>query len=260
MLPVLFIAHGSPMMAIEEHDYTRMLGALGRQVKPKAVVLFSAHWESPTQTVSTAERYDTIYDFGGFPEELYRIKYPAPGDAQLAAEIGARFVREGIPYRTDSVRGLDHGAWVVLRLLYPNADVPVVSLSVNPDIAPQEQYRIGKALADLRAEDVLIIASGVTVHNFSTLRWRDTSGKADSWAVEFDDWVLDKAARWDLESLFAYESLAPHARLAVPPQGREHFVPLFYALGAADDQRTAKELFRTYQMGNLSYVVWQFGE
>ena len=259
MLPAFFVAHGSPMMAVEQNEYTRVLGELGRQLKPKAVVLFSAHWESNTQVVSTAEQYRTIYDFGGFPDELYQIKYPAPGAAQLAYEIGARLAAEGVPYRHDSERGLDHGAWVVLRLLFPNADVPVVAMSVNAALEPQEQYRIGKALASLRADDVLVIGSGVTVHNFGTLRWRDNTGVPDAWAVEFDSWVFDKASHWDLDSLFAYETLAPNARLAVPPHGNEHFVPLFYAMGAADDQRTARELFRGYEMGNLSYVVWQFG-
>lgn len=260
MLPAFFIAHGSPMLAIEENPYVRSLADLGRKMNPRAIVLFSAHWESPTQMVSAVDRYRTIYDFGGFPEALYRVQYPANGDLALAEEIGHLLAGQGISYQFDRQRGLDHGAWVPLRRLYPNADVPVISMSVNAETSPQEQYRIGKALSGLRTRDILIIASGVTVHNFGTIRFSAPDHEGDGWAVEFDDWVLSKAAGWDLDALFAYESRAPHAQLAVPPHGKEHFIPLFYAMGAADDQPGARELHRSYQYGNLSHVVWQFGE
>lgn len=259
MLPTFFLAHGSPMLAVEDTPYTRFLESLGAGLKPKAILLLSAHWESPIQMVSQVDQYRTIYDFGSFPQALYQITYPAKGDAELSARIGRLFESEAIPYRIEQSRGLDHGAWVPLRRLFPQADIPVIAMSVNPDLDPAEMYRIGKALASLRADDILIIASGVTVHNFGTLRLRSPGPEADPWAAEFDDWVIGKAAQWDLPSLFRYDSLAPHARLAVPPQGNEHFIPLFYAMGATDDQRTARELHRSYQYGNLSHVVWQFG-
>lgn len=259
MLPAFFVAHGSPMLAIEENPYSEALGALGKALHPKAIVLFSAHWESTEQLVSAVDSYRTIYDFGGFPEALYRVQYPARGDIALAGEIGRLLSAEGVPFQPDHQRGLDHGAWVPLRRLFPAVDVPVVAMSVSAELSPQEQYRIGKALGRLREQDVLIIGSGVTVHNFGTINWHAPAGAADPWAVEFDDWVLNKAAGWDLDALFAYESLAPHARIAVPPGGNEHFVPLFYAMGAADGNRSAKELHRSYEMGNLSYVLWQFG-
>ncbi len=260
MLPAFFVAHGSPMMAIEDKPYTRFLRSLGAGLpRPKAIVLFSAHWESDVQQVSAVDEYRTIYDFRGFPPELYQVTYPARGDRTVSEEIGRLFAQEGIPYANDTSRGLDHGAWCVLRMLYPEADVPVVAMSVNPDLSPAEQFRIGKALSALRANDILLIFSGVTVHNFSTIRWRAPENEADAWAVAFDDWVLRRASEWDLTALFSYDTEAPHARMAVPPNGREHFVPLFYALGAADDQRSVKELYRGYEMGNLSYVVWQFG-
>ena len=137
----------------------------------------------------------------------------------------------------DRYRGLDHGAWVPLKLIYPEATVPVVQMSVNPWAPPAEQYRIGQALAPLRREGVMILASGGTIHNFRTIRWDDPP-EADAWAVAFDDWLLERIAGWDLPALFDYEQQAPGARLAVPPGGNEHFIPLFYALGAADDQRT----------------------
>lgn len=258
MLPAFFVAHGSPMLAVEDNPYTQVLHHLGSTMNPRAIVLFSAHWESETQAVSAVDRYSTIHDFGGFPEALYRIQYPARGDAALAEAIGRLLSQHGVDHRFDRARGLDHGAWVVLRLLYPDAQVPIVAMSVNPDLSPQEQYNVGKALSTLRAEDVLIIGSGGTVHNFRTMRWTDESA-VDPWAAAFDGWVLDKAAQWDLDALFAYESAAPYAHLAVPPHGREHFVPLFYAMGAADDQRTAREIHRSYRFGNLSHAVWQFG-
>lgn len=259
MLPSFFVAHGSPMLAVEDNAYTQALGQLGAHLQPKAIVLFSAHWESETQAVSAVEQYRTIHDFGGFPDLLYQIQYPARGDAAITEKIASRLTQYGVPHRLDGSRGLDHGAWVVLRLLYPNAQVPVVAMSVNPALPPAEQYRLGKALAALRADDVLIIGSGGTVHNFATMRLRHDDGKVDAWAVTFDGWLLEKAANWDLDSLFAYETAAPYAQMAVPPHGKEHFIPLFYAMGAADDQRTVREVHRSYRFGNLSHTIWQFG-
>jgi 4,5-DOPA dioxygenase extradiol len=164
-----------------------------------------------------------------------------------------------VAYRVDGSRGLDHGAWTLLRHIYPEADVPVVAMSVNANLAPAEQYRIGQALAQLRARDVMVIGSGVTVHNFGTINWKAPAGVPDAWAKEFDDWVFDKLTRWDTTALFAYETQAPHAQKAVPPHGNEHFVPLFYTMGAACETPSVKELHRHYEFGNLSYVLWQFG-
>lgn len=252
------MAHGAPTIAVEDSPYTRVLGDFGRQWRPRAIVLFSAHWENEVQTVSAVERYRTIYDFGGFAPELYQITYPARGDAELTEEICLLLSQEGISVQTDSSRGLDHGAWCLLHVVFPQAEIPVIAMSVDPTLPPPEQYRVGKALSTLRAKDIMVIGSGGTVHNFQTARWGAQT--VDPWAVEFDDWVLARAQQWDLKSLFAYQALAPHARLAVPPYGNEHFVPLFYAMGAADDQRTVKELFRGYAFGNFSYSLWQFGE
>jgi 4,5-DOPA dioxygenase extradiol len=260
MMPSFFIAHGAPVLAIQDNAYTRAVAELGARYKPKAAVLFSAHWESRTQQVSGVERYRTIHDFGGFPDELYQIQYPAAGDAGLTGSVSRLLTEAGVSFQVDRQRGLDHGAWVVLRMLYPQADVPVVAMSVNPHLAPHEQYRIGQALSSLRASDVMVIGSGGTVHNFGTINFGAPAGVGDDWAVRFDDWLLDRMTQWDLKSLFAYEALAPEPHLAVPPHGREHFIPLFYAMGAADDQRVVKQLHRSYDYGNLSHAVWQFGE
>lgn len=259
MMPSLFIAHGSPMLAIENNDYTKFVTRLGQNLpRPKAIIIFSAHWESQIQQVSRVDQYGMIYDFGGFDPSLYKIDYPARGNADISSEIEDLLTKNGITFENDRVRGLDHGAWVVLRLLYPDADIPVIAMSVNPKLTSHEQYRIGKALSVLRAKDILIIASGGTIHNLRALNWAD-NGEIDSWALEFDEWLANHLDNWDLPSLFNYDSLAPHAALAVPPYGKEHFIPIFYAMGAADNHPKATLLHRGFRYGNLSHSVWQFG-
>ncbi|PSR34724.1 MAG: dioxygenase [Sulfobacillus benefaciens] len=259
MLPALFIAHGSPMVAIEETDYSRFLQQLGKSFpKPKSVVVFSAHWESPVQMVSAVSRYSTIYDFGGFPEELYQINYAAPGNKDVSRQIQQLFAGDQISYNVETKRGLDHGAWTILRRLYPEADVPVVELSVNPRIRPQEQYRIGKALAPLRGEGVLIIGSGVTVHNFQLLAVRNNP-KVREIVNGFEDWLEAHLELWDLTALFDFEAQAPYASIAVPAGGNEHFVPLFYAMGAADATRVVHTLYRGLEMGVMTNSIYQFG-
>jgi 4,5-DOPA dioxygenase extradiol len=259
MLPSFFVAHGSPLLAIENNEYTQVINQLGQMLpKPRAIVVFSAHWESKVQKVSDLEKYTTIYDFYGFPEELFRIEYPAKGEKNVANEIETLLQNSGIPYAVDTDRGLDHGAWVVLSMLYPNAEIPVISMSVSPSLSPQEQYQIGKSLSELRSKDILILASGGTVHNLRAVRFED-DGNIDQWASDFDDWLANYLYQWDLDSLFNYSSLAPNVHLAVPPNGVEHFIPIFYAMGAADDSRKAKLVHRSYRYGNLSHSIWQFG-
>lgn len=259
MIPSLFIAHGAPLLAIEDNEYTHFLENLGRTLpRPKAIVLFSAHWVSPMQEISQVEEFSTIYDFGGFPEALYRIQYPAKGNKQLSKEIEELFSKNGISYEVDTKRGLDHGAWVVLRMLYPEADIPVISMSVSPNLSPEEQYKVGQSLVALREKDILVIGSGGTVHNLRAVKFAD-NGQVDDWALEFDEWLVRHLNNWDIEKLFNYNTLAPTAQLAVPPYGNEHFIPLFYAMGAADNQQKATLLHRSYRYGNLSHSVWQFG-
>ncbi|MFD1038942.1 dioxygenase [Virgibacillus byunsanensis] len=261
MLPSLFVAHGAPLLAIENNEYTQFLEQLGTEFsKPKAVVLFSAHWESQTQKVSKVDEFETIYDFGGFPAALYSMKYPAIGDHSVTKEIEEVFQKQEIPYDLDTNRGLDHGAWVVLKMIYPSVDVPVISMSVNPNLSPMEQYNIGKSLSKLREQDILIIASGGTVHNLGALKMGKDDGTIDPWAQEFDTWLEEQLTKWNIDALINYNALAPSAELAVPPYGNEHFIPIFYAMGAADGDKSAKLLHRSYRYGNLSHSVWQFGE
>ncbi|NGQ95298.1 dioxygenase [Brevibacillus sp. SYP-B805] len=256
MTPSFFICHGAPDIAIQQTDYTRFLNGLSQTfAKPKAILVFSAHWESRTLSLTyTDDTYETIYDFGGFPDELYRITYPAKGSTAVAEEVVRLFEEQGIPVQRDMVRGLDHGAWVVLRLIYPEADIPVIALSVNPFLPPEEQYRIGKALGRLREEDVLIIGSGATSHNLRMLKWGQQEPEA--WTTAFDDWLIDAVENWRTDALFAYEEQAPYAKLAVPRP--EHFVPLFLAMGSGDGRKQAALLHRSYDLGTLSYICFRF--
>jgi len=261
MMPSLFIAHGAPLLAIEDNQYTQALGNLPTLLsrRPRAIVMFSAHWESSAQEVGVMETFPTIHDFGGFPQALYEIQYPAKGDREIAAEALELLQAAGVPARLNQSRGLDHGHWVVLNKVYPEADVPVVSLSVNPHLSVEQQYAIGKALIPLRAKDVLIIGSGGTVHNFSYIDMRETSEGAYEWAFQFEDWLQKTLTEWNVTDLAQYRSLAPHADKAVPAYGTEHFVPLVYAMGAADDERVARRLHMSFRYGSLSHTIWQFG-
>ncbi|MNB83225.1 LigB family dioxygenase [compost metagenome] len=256
-LPALFIAHGSPLLALEDNEYTRFLEKLGQELpKPKGVVVFSAHWDSPQQLFTSDERYETLHDFYGFPQEMYGLTYPAPGDPGLAARIAELFAEHNLPCRAISGRGLDHGVWVILRRLFPEADIPVVALSVDSLRSPMEQYEIGRMLAPLREEGVLFIGSGGLVHNLRLMKEDD---RPEEWALEFDAWIAERLEGWKLEELFHYDKLAPYAKEAVPSYGREHFIPLFYAMGTADSGRTAERMFQAYQYGTLSLNCWKLG-
>lgn len=255
MVPSLFLAHGSPMLAIEDTAYSHFLNQWSRQLKPKAIVIFTAHWESEILTISSLDdAYETIYDFGGFPDELYRIQYPAKGSTAIASMVEERFRQQGIPVRKDTKRGLDHGSWTLLYRMYPQADIPVVQISIHPYLSPEKQFQIGESLRGLGEEDILVIGSGVTVHNLRMIRWGQST--PEPWAVAFDDWLIDKLEKRDLESLFQYEKLAPNAGYAVPRP--EHFVPFFIALGSGNPKHEPKIIHRSYDLGTLSYLSVQF--
>ncbi|GKU77334.1 class III extradiol ring-cleavage dioxygenase [Paenibacillus sp. L3-i20] len=255
MMPSYFFAHGAPSIVLEQNDYTDFMKRFAESTpKPKAIVLFSAHWEQTKQTISSVDTYSTIYDFGGFQDELYQMTYPAKGDRSLSEGIHSLFDKHGIKGVIDEERGLDHGAWAVLKLLYPAADIPVVGLSVNPNLTNEQQYHIGKALAELREQDVLVIGSGGTVHNLRRLNWQGDGN--DEWAESFDNWLKSKLETWDVDALFNYRELAPYAVDAAPTT--EHFIPLLIAMGTGDKSRKAELLHQSYQFGNLSLNCWRF--
>jgi 4,5-DOPA dioxygenase extradiol len=255
MIPSLFICHGSPLMAMGESKYTDFLKETGKRFQPKAIIMFSAHWEQRVTTISFAEgKLETIYDFGGFPDELYQLTYPALGSPDLAGRVEELFHKHGLPTQRDYKRGLDHGSWVFMRYMYPEANIPIVSVSVNPNLSAGLQYKIGEALRGLGEEDILIIGSGTTVHNFNEIKFKQTY--PEPWAVEFDEWLADKILNKDTASLLQYEQLAPNARRAVPRA--EHFVPIFHALGSSSGTGQPRVLYKGYEMGSFSQICFEF--
>ncbi|QJQ97653.1 class III extradiol ring-cleavage dioxygenase [Halomonas sp. PGE1] len=245
MLPSLFISHGSPMLALTRtpaHDFLR---GLGQRLQPKAVVVVSAHWASRQLLVSTSAHPETIHDFGGFPRELFECQYPAPGEPELAL----RLARELNAVPTE--RGLDHGAWVPLSLMFPQAEVPVVSLSLPVQWSNAELAALGERLAALRNENILVIGSGSLTHNLYEMQARDAAMPA--WVGEFADWVEARLAEDDREALLAWES-APKARENHPTP--EHFQPLLVAMGAGGQ---AERLHHSVEHGVLAMDVYAFG-
>lgn len=256
LMPSLFIAHGSPMIVIEKNPYVDFLASLHKTFKkPEAIVIFSAHWEESVQTISTVDKYSTIYDFYGFPKEMYKLTYPAKGNPALSKEIHELFKENGIKSVFDEKRGLDHGAWTILKIMFPNLDIPVVSLSVNPNSSPEELYKIGSSLAPLREKGVLVIGSGVTVHNLGKVSFHDKNA-ADKWAVAFDDWLVKNIKEWNTSELFQYRKKAPHAKEAVPTP--EHFIPLILAMGAGANTKQTSVINKHYEYGSLSYLCFRF--
>ena len=254
MISSIFVCHGGPTLAIESNGYTDFLKELGKNIRPKAVVVFTAHWESEITTISSIDnKYDMIYDFYGFPEELYSLKYEAKGSTEIANKLQTMLKVHGIESQLDIERGLDHGAWDILYIMYPEADIPVIQVSVNPYMPMDKQYNLGEAIRSLGQEDILVIGSGSTVHNLRTIDWQAT--EPVQWAVEFDNWLAEKVENNDKEALFSYQGLAPYAKRAVPRE--EHIVPLFIAMGSGQND-TPKLLHRSYDYGTLSYICFEF--
>ncbi len=256
MIPALFIGHGAPGLVLEDNEYTELLKGYGKTIPtPKAIVIFSAHYESDIQLIGASSSYDMIYDFHGFPRELYDIKYNAGSNVAMAERVQLLLEKHNIASKLDYTRGIDHGAWTILKLMYPKADIPVITMSVNPRLSSEEQYNIGNALELLKAEDVLIIASGGIVHNLSTVRFK-AGDRVDEWAISFNEWIKMRVEHWDLEELFNYETQAPYAKVAVPRN--EHFINLLIAMGAGHSSREAKLVKCIYQLGNLSLDFFSF--
>ena len=228
--PAIFVSHGSPMMAVEPGQAGAKLAALGRELaRPEAILMVSAHWETAAPAVSAAAHPETIHDFGGFPRALYELRYPAPGAPKLAARTKSLLDGAGLATSLDPGRGLDHGAWVPLRYLYPEADVPVTQLSIQPHLSPVHHYRVGEALRPLLDDGVMIIASGSMTHNLR--EWRGRIDDAPQpYVAEFQAWVRDAIAQKDVAALLDYRRLAPHAVRAHPTD--EHWLPIYTAMGA----------------------------
>lgn len=241
--PILFLSHGSPMTALGGNELNRTWTELaGRLARPAAVLMVSAHWTTRVPVVSGSANPETIHDFGGFPAELYALQYPAPGDPALAQRVKQRLSDAGIAAGIDASHGLDHGAWVPLRALFPDADVPVVQLSVQPERCARHHHALGAALAPLALENVLIVGSGHLTHNLMDYL-RPTGERPTAGTRAFRDWVharlMESSADAD-DALLDWPQRAPDARFAHPTP--EHFLPLFVALGAAGKNRRTEWL------------------
>jgi len=229
-MPALFVGHGSPMNAIEDNDFTRGWQELAaRMPKPKAILCVSAHWETRGSFVCVAPQPQTIHDFGGFPQALFDVRYPAPGDPALAQRIAG--LVKSTKVHTTTEWGLDHGAWSVLKIMYPQAKVPTLQLSIDTSQPGAFHHALGRELAALRDDGVLILGSGNIVHNLRTLNFRDP--KPTDWTVRFDETVRERIAAGRDADLFDWRALDPQAALAVPTP--EHYLPLLYVLGARRD-------------------------
>jgi 4,5-DOPA dioxygenase extradiol len=256
--PAVFISHGSPMTAVEKGPYADALAQFGKTVDPRAIVVISAHWEEPGIGIAAGAHPKLIYDFGGFPRELYELKYDAPGSPTLAVEVAAELKLAGFDAQLDEARGWDHGVWVPLRLMFPEARIPVVEISLPMRWAPQELYKVGQALGGLRAKGVLVMGSGGIVHNLRLMNWRQKDAAVDPWALEFQELVKELIERRDLDTLFDYEKTTPHAARAVPTP--EHFAPLFPVVGAAGESGKLVPIFEGIEHGNMSMFSFAIGE
>lgn len=257
--PSLFLSHGSPALILQDgpaHRYLRSLGSLiGR---PKAILLISAHYDQPRPAVTSGKAPPTIYDFTGFPPALYEMTYPAPGDPALAEQVAELLAGEGITADLDPERGFDHGAWVPLALMFPEADIPVVQLSIDSRQGPGYHLALGKALAPLRAQGVLIIGSGSTTHNLRELFGAplDHDREAPDWVKDFAQWMNQHIEAGALDDLLDYRSRAPNAERNHPTD--EHLLPLYAAMGASG-QASGKRIHASHTYGLLAMDIYQFG-
>ena len=249
-----FLSHGSPMLAVDAGEAGACWHRLGESLpRPDAVLCISAHWNTRGPAVGGAARPETIHDFYGFPEPLYRISYPTPGAPDLAERVATMLAAAGMPCAVDPDYGLDHGAWVPLRSLYP-AGIPVAQLSVQPYRDARWHHAMGRALAPLRTEGVLLLGSGGATHNLREMARE--GGAATPWARAFDDWLAAALAAGREDELLDWQRTAPDARRAHPSP--EHFLPLFVAYGAAGPAARGERIYTGFSLGSLSMAAFRF--
>ena len=259
MQPTLFVSHGSPMLAVEPGVYGEAWRTIAASLPvPDAILMVSAHWTTRQPALSAALHPATIHDFGGFPEPLYHIGYPAPGAPQLATRVAGLLEAADIPVGIAPDRGLDHGAWVPLLHMYPDAGIPVTQLSVQPGLDAGWHLRLGDALRPLRAENVLVIASGGLTHNLYEFRFDEfNTDVAVDYVRDFQRWVHDALLRDDRAALAHWSEQAPAARRAHPTP--EHLLPLFVAYGAAGDAPAVRQALANYSGRALAMDCYVFG-
>ena len=253
--PALFVSHGAPTLPLEDAPARAFLSQLGATLgAPRGIVALSAHWETRQPMANASAAPETMHDFSGFPEALYRMRYPAPGDPALAQAVADRLSKAGFAAGTDDGRGIDHGVWVPLMLMYPQARVPVVQVSIQPHAGTAHHHRMGRALRALRDDGVLIFSSGSTTHNLRALDPRPNA-QPPQWAEEFSAWIAAAVAAGDTAALLDYRDRAPHAALSHPTD--EHLLPFFVALGAGTND-TGVRLHHSYTYGAIAMDVYRF--
>jgi 4,5-DOPA dioxygenase extradiol len=256
-LPSLFLSHGSPMMSVEDSAARSFLAGLGDSLdRPRAILMASAHWCAGAPMIGGCEAPETIHDFGGFPRELYDIRYEPPGSAEIAGRVVELLAQNGVEADIDDTRGLDHGAWVPLMLMYPQADIPVAQIATQPHLGPAHHYALGAALSELRDDGVLIIGSGNLTHNLGEMRRGEPDGAPNARVAEFTDWVFDGLSDGRLDDLLNYRRLAPHAVHNHPSD--EHFLPLYTALGADGGGAVPERPHQSYSYGALAMDAYAF--
>lgn len=254
-LPAIFVSHGAPSMIIEDCPTRDFLRQLGKEIgRPKAIVSVSAHWTTAEPRVTMHPQPQTLHDFSGFPEELYSLTYPAPGDPVLAKHVLTLLSNQGIAGEKDMVRGYDHGAWAPLMLMYPEADIPVIQLSIQPHEGVEHHVALGKALQPLRDEGILILASGSATHNLRDYFGRSVDSQPPEYVKEFADWLKHAVTEGATAELVDYASKGPHALGNHPTP--EHLLPLFVAMA---DGGKGTVLHDTYTYGVVSMMAlsWQ---
>lgn len=253
-LPSLFVSHGAPTLALDAGETGAAWQSVARELpRPKAVLCVSAHWMTDIPAASLAEHPETIHDFYGFPEPMYAIQYPAPGAPKLAQRAAELVQKAGLPVALDPERGLDHGAWVPLRSMYPDADMPVAQFAVQPRRDARWHYTVGAALAPLREEGVLVLASGGATHNLRDMDRR--GGSTPEWAKAFDEWLAAAIVGGDIETVLDWQQQAPNADRAHPSD--EHFLPIFVAMGAGGG--AGERIHAGFTNGSLSMAAFRFG-
>lgn len=256
-LPTLFLSHGSPMHALDAGGAGPAWEALAASLpRPRAILIASAHWETTLPMLTGGERLETLHDFSGFPPEHYRVRYDVPGAPELAARAGQLLKDAGYTPAINACRGIDHGAWVPLKWMYPACDVPVVQLSVQTALGAAHHLGLGEALAPLRDEGVLVIGSGHVTHNLRDWAAHRGDRQPADYVVQFPAWLNERLLRRERDELLAWQERAPSAARAHPTD--EHFLPIFIALGAAGADAAPTRFYTAIDAGVLSMDAYRF--